>query len=87
MRHGSLRPIAESKSQFLHDSNEALSGFLHMLSHLENLEQEMLADLTEKGEAINRLKKSGLPAEDCNFNLVPGQPFVFIPEPASGSTN
>jgi len=75
-----IRPIATSKAQLRHDSHEALSGFVHMLSHLENLEQKILADLAEKGEAINRLKRSGLPAEDCNFNLVPGQQFVFNPE-------
>jgi hypothetical protein len=82
-----IRPLAESKAQLLHDSHEALNGFVHMLSHLEDLEQKILADLAEKGEAINRLKRSGLPAEDCNFNLVPGQPFVFNPEQASGSSN
>jgi len=82
-----IRPIAESKAQLLHDSDEALSGFLHMLSHLEDLEQKMLADLAEKGEAINRVRKSGLPAEDCNFNLVPGQQFVFNPERRSDSAN
>ncbi|WP_431209062.1 hypothetical protein [Burkholderia cepacia] len=74
-----IRSIAESKAQLLHDSNEALNGFVHMLSHLEDLEQKMLVDLAEKGEAINRLKRSGLRAADCNFNLVPGQPFVFNP--------
>nr|WP_294863345.1 hypothetical protein [uncultured Pseudogulbenkiania sp.] len=71
-----IRSIAESKAQLLHDSDEILSGFVHMLSHLEDLERKMLADLAEKGETINRLKRSGLSAEDCNFNLVPGQPFV-----------
>ncbi|AOJ19909.1 hypothetical protein WJ11_11275 [Burkholderia cenocepacia] len=74
-----IRSVAESKAQLLHDSNEALNGFVHMLSHLEDLEQKMLVDLAEKGEAINRLKRSGLQAADCNFNLVPDQPFVFNP--------
>jgi hypothetical protein len=82
-----IRPVAESKAQLLQDIDEALSGFVHMLSHLEDLELKILADLAEKGEAINRLKKFGLPAKDCNFNLVPGQQFVFNPEQASGSTN
>lgn len=82
-----IRPSAESKAQLLHDIDEALSGFAHMLSHLEHLERKLLADLAEKGAAINRLKRSGLPAGDCNFNLVPGQPFVFNLEHASGIRN
>ncbi|WP_371881695.1 hypothetical protein [Caballeronia sp. S22] len=82
-----IRPTAVSKAQFLHDSDEALSGFVHMLSHLETLEQKMMADLAEKGEAVNRLKRSGLPANDCNFNLVPGQPFVFTSKQTDGSVN
>jgi len=82
-----IRSIAESKAQLHQDCQEILSDFVHMLSHLEGLEQKMLADLAEKREAINHLKRSGLPAEDCNFNLVPGQPFVFNLEQANGSTN
>jgi hypothetical protein len=72
-----IRSTAESKAQLLHDINEELNGFVHMLSHLERLEQRFLLDLAEKREAINMLKKSGLKSEDCNFNLVPGRPFVF----------
>jgi hypothetical protein len=82
-----IRSVAESKAQLLNDCQEAFDGFVHMLSHLEELEQKILADLAEKGEVINRLKRSGLSADDCNFNLVPSQPFVFNLEQASGSTN
>lgn len=74
-----IRSVEESKLQLMQDSQEVLEGFLHMLSHLEDLEREMLLDLTEKGEAINALKRNGLPAEDCNFNLVPGEKLVFAP--------
>ncbi len=48
-----------------------------MLSHLEKLEERMLDDLAEKGEAIVRLKLNGFPAEDCNFRLTPGERFEF----------
>lgn len=72
-----VRTVQESKSHLLTDSQQLLSGFVHMLSHIEELEQQMLQDLTEKAKAINVLKRSGLRPEDCNFNLVPGQPFVF----------
>lgn len=75
-----IRSIAESKSQLHQDCHEILSDFVHMLSHLEDLEQKLLADLCEKKDIINRLKKSGLAAEDCNFDLIPGQPFVFNSE-------
>ncbi|WP_285609359.1 hypothetical protein [Geothrix edaphica] len=72
-----IRSIAESKLQLMQDSQEVLNGFVHMLSHVENLEHRMLMDLIEKGKVINTLKSRGLPAEDCNFNLVPGEVFVF----------
>ena len=65
--------------QLMQDDQEVLEGLLHMLSHQEDLEREMLLDLTEKSEAINALKRNGLPAEDCNFNLVPGEKLVFTP--------
>jgi hypothetical protein len=74
-----VRSVEESKAQLLKEGDEVLSGFLHMLSHLEKLEDRMLDDLAEKGAAINYLKLDGLKAEDCNFNLVPGQRFVFLP--------
>jgi len=74
-----VRGVDASKEQLLQDSDEALSGFVHMLSHFEDLEQQMLRDLVEKGEEINRLKRNGLSAKDCNFNLEPGKPFVFTP--------
>ncbi|WP_339413817.1 hypothetical protein [Pseudomonas sp. EA_35y_Pfl2_R5] len=74
-----IRSVEESKLQLMQDNQEVLEGFLHMLSHLEDLEHQMLRDLTEKGESINALKKNGLRPEDCNFNLVPGEKFVFAP--------
>jgi hypothetical protein len=75
-----IRSVEASKSQLMRDSHEALNGFVHMLSHLEDLERRMLIDLAEKGEGINRLKSGGLPPEDCNFNLVPGEKFSFDPQ-------
>lgn len=74
-----IRTAKESKEQLLKDSDEVLSGFLHMLSHLEKLEERMLDDLAQKGEAIVLLKLKGLPREECNFNLIPGRKFVFCP--------
>jgi hypothetical protein len=61
----------------MQNSQEVLNGFVHMLKHLEDLERRMLVDLAEKAEAINLLKSDGLPGADCNFNLVPGEQFVF----------
>lgn len=75
-----IRSVDASKSQLMQDSQEALNGFIHMLSHLEDLESRMLTDLAEKGEAINRLKSGGLSPDDCNFNLVPGEKFSFDPQ-------
>ncbi|SEF91618.1 hypothetical protein [Marinobacterium lutimaris] len=72
-----IRTADISRSQLLEESTDILSGFLHMLSHVEKLEQKMLMDLESKGEAINRLKLNGLEAKDCNFNLVPGEEFIF----------
>jgi hypothetical protein len=77
-----MRSVGASKSQLMHDSQEVLCGFVHMLSHVEDLERRMLVDLAEKGSAINTLKRNGLPAADCNFNLVPGEVFVFEPQGA-----
>lgn len=74
-----IRSVGASKSQLMQDSQEALNGFVHMLSHLEELERRMLVDLGEKEEAINLLKSDGLPAAACNFNLVPGEKFVLDP--------
>ncbi|MHB1655439.1 MAG: hypothetical protein ACYCSZ_03630 [Burkholderiales bacterium] len=72
-----IRSVETSKLQLVHDSEKVLNGFVHMLSHVEDLERRMLEDLTEKGRVINMLKKNGLPTEDCNFNLVPGEEFIF----------
>lgn len=74
-----IRSVEASKAQLMRDSEDALNGFVHMLSHLADLEQKMLGDLSEKGEAINLLKNGGLAAENCNFNLVPGEEFFFDP--------
>lgn len=63
----------------MEDSREALNGFVHMLSHLEDLERKMLTDLADKGASINALKRNGLSAADCNFHLVPGEILVFVP--------
>jgi len=79
-----IRTVAESKAQLAKDCDEVLSGFVHMLSHLEKLEQCMLYDLAQKGHAIMLLKLNGLAAVDCNFKLVPGQA-VGAPQSASGS--
>lgn len=73
----SVRTVHASKAQLLEDSQQLLNGFVHMLSHVEELEREMLLDLAAKAKAINLLKQSGLKPEDCNFNLVPGQPFAY----------
>ncbi|MES3707360.1 hypothetical protein QC590_03840 [Pseudomonas putida] len=74
-----VRSAKESKAQLLQDCDDILNDFVHMLSHLEDLEKRVMADLYEKADTINRLKRSGLRPEDCNFNLVPGQTFVFDP--------
>lgn len=66
-----------SRSQLLEESSDILNGFVHMLSHIEELEQNVLQDLENKAIAINLLKINGLKAKDCNFNLVPGEEFKF----------
>lgn len=75
-----IRTTDISRSQLLEESTDILNGFVHMLSHVEDLEQRMLQDLERKASAINLLKFNGLKAEDCNFNLVPGEEFKFDPE-------
>lgn len=77
VQHFNVRTVQESKAQLKRDSDEALNGFVHMLSHLEKLERSMLFDLADKADAVNRLKNDGLRAADCNFRLVPGEPFNF----------
>ena len=69
-----IRTAAESKAHLAKDCDEVLNRFLHMLSHLEDLEQRMLEDIAHKGAAITLLKRGGLAPEDCNFDLVPGRP-------------
>lgn len=77
VQHLNIRNVGASKAQLKQDGKEVLEGFVHMLSHLEGLERRVLADLAEKGEAINLLKSDGLPAANCNFSLVPGEQFLF----------
>lgn len=77
VQHLNIRSVAASKSQLMQDADEALNGFVHLLSHLEDLERRMIQDLAEKGQAINSLKNGGLAAADCNFNLIPGEEFIF----------
>ena len=72
-----IRSVEASKLQLMQDCDKVLNGFMHMLSHIEDLEHRMLEDLSEKARTINTLKKNGLLAEECNFNLVPGEAFVF----------
>ncbi len=75
-----IRTPDASRSQLFEDSSNILNGFLHMLSHIEELEQNMLRDLGNKAKSINLLKLNGLKQDDCNFNLVPGEEFVFNPK-------
>lgn len=75
-----IRTADISRSQLLEESTDILSRFLHMLSHVEKLEQNMLKDLESKSKAINLLKINGFEAKDCNFNLVPGEQFIFQAE-------
>lgn len=70
-----IRTAQESKNELLQDCQAVLEGFHHMLSHLAKLEERMLDDLAEKGAAIELLKLNGLPAEEANFRLKPGEPF------------
>ncbi|WP_323161880.1 hypothetical protein [Pseudomonas fluorescens] len=82
-----IRSISASKAQLYQDCEGILNDFLHMLSHLQDLERTILDDLAEKANTINHLKRSGLPPEDCNFELIPGQPFVFDPNQENGITH
>lgn len=76
-----IRTVEESKGDLYKDGQDVLKGFLHMLSHLANLEDRMLDDLAKKGEKIEILRLNGLPAEEANFRLVPGKPFDHKPNP------
>ena len=79
-----VRSVEASKLQLLRDSQDVLNNFVHMLSHVEDLERSMMADLLQKAKTINDLQKNGLPAEGCNFNLVPGEEFTFEFQRAAG---
>jgi hypothetical protein len=83
VQHLNVRSAEASKSQHMQDSQAVLNGFVHMLSHLEDLERRMLVDLAEMAGTINLLKGGGIPAADCNFNLIPGKQFVFNPRAAA----
>lgn len=70
-----IRNAKISKNELQNDCREVLEGFVHMLSHLEKLEDRMLDDLAKKGESIELLRLNGLPAYEANFCLIPGEPF------------
>lgn len=82
-----IRSISATKAQLHQDCDDTLNDFVHILSHLQKLEQAILDDLAEKANTINHLKRSGLPPEDCNFELAPDQPFVFDPNQEKGITH
>lgn len=82
-----IRSVSASKKQLYQDCDAILNDFLHMLLHLQELEQAILVDLAKMANVINHLKRSGLPPEDCNFELAPGQPFVFDPTQEKGITH
>lgn len=75
-----LRSVSASKSQLAHDTQEILNNLVHMLSHIEDLERSIIADLSQKKDVINELKANGLSPEECNFNLIPGEAFTFTPK-------
>lgn len=77
-----IRTVQESKEELERDCREVLDGFVHMLSHLEKLEDQMLYDLAAKGEKIELLRLNGLPAEEANFCLMPGEPFEHEYKPS-----
>ena len=69
-----IRTTDLSKADLRAGCDEVMQGFIHMLSHLEKVEDAMLDDLAEKGAAIELLRRNGLPAEEANFRLMPGEP-------------
>lgn len=78
-----IRTVQESKGELERDCHKVLDGFVHMLSHLEKLEDRMLDDLAAKGEKIELLRLNGLPAEEANFRLMPGEPFEHEYRPSN----
>ena len=70
-----IRTADVSKADLRSGCDEVMQGFIHMLSHLEKVEEAMLDDLAQKGAAIELLRRNGLPAEEANFRLMPGEPF------------
>lgn len=77
-----IRDVQDSKDELQKNCHEVLEGFVHLLSHLEKLEDRMLDDLAKKGEKIELLRLSGLPAEEANFRLMPGEPFEHECKPS-----
>ena len=69
------RTSEASRAQCEEDCREVLDGFFHMLTHFEKLEDRMLDDLAEKGEQIELLRLNGVPAEEANYELIPGRRF------------
>lgn len=59
-----IRTSDASRSQLLEESSHILNEFLHMLSHVEDLERKIIRDLESKATAINLLKIRGLKGED-----------------------
>lgn len=70
------RTVKESKDQLFQESTRLLEGVVHMLTHVEKLEDVMIADLEEKAQQINLLKFGGLPPDECNFYLRPSVKFA-----------
>ena len=70
-----IRTTDVSKTDLREGCDEVMQGFIHRLSHLEKVEEAMLDDLAQKGAAIELLRRNGLPAEEANFRLMPGEPF------------
>ena len=75
-----IRTVKASKEHLRQGCDKVMTGFIHMLSHLEKVEDAMLDDLAKKGEAIELLRINGLPAEEANFRLMPGKPFHHDPK-------
>ncbi len=66
----------------MHDASAVLNGLVHLLTHIEKLEIQVLRDLANKGAQINEIKQNGLSPEDCYFRLVPNESAVHV---ASGT--
>jgi hypothetical protein len=78
-----ITSVADSKAQLRKDCDEVLTGFLHLLSHVEKLEQSMLDNLAQTGEAIVLRKLTDQAPQDSSLLLVPGDGFRYRPKPRS----